>query len=499
MTAAVHQGRGWAQPAPATASGPAPGVEAGPTLQDRLSWIGQQLGRVPGEQALHLIGLGLVTGVFRVIDAQGPWLWWLALCLSAWALRAYLHRRLCSGPDWENPAALLRWDGRHRALLLLQGALTGLACAMYQPLASGANQSTLLIVVFVCVAGAIPSLLHRLRLFAVYAGVTAGPLAVAVVLDTADADHLHLVGSLVLLLVLVAWLLGSHLALVRHLLLQKARVEGMRREMSEQAAHAQAARLAAEVANQAKTHLIAAASHDLRQPLLALNLYGLRLRARLCEPRDLEVLDGVARGVQALETMLSDLLDYARCEAGAVAPRLQPIRVDTLYRRLLPQVAPSAFDRGLRLAWRGGHHTLWGDPVMVERCLRNLILNAVHHTDSGGVLVGARLRGGEVLLQVWDSGCGLHPQEQARVFEDHYQVPSESAPLAHRRQPLHAATATETETATSADAPRQGTGLGLGIVRRFSHLMGARVGLRSSVGRGTVFELAFRAQAGSAA
>ena len=476
MTAAVHQGGGWGQPARAIPFG----VESGPTLEDRLSWIRRQAVQAPGEQALQLIGLGLVTGVFRAIDAQGPWLWWLAPCLCAWALRTGLHRRLCAGLETASAAALLRWDRQHRALLLLQGALTGLACALYQPLASGVNQSTLLIVVFVCVAGAIPSLLHRLPLFALYATVTAGPLAAAVVLDTTDADHLHLVGSLVLLLVLVSWLLSSHLALVGHLLMQKARVEAMRRQLAEQAAHAQSARLAAEVANQAKTHLIAAASHDLRQPLLALNLYGLRLRSRLCEPRDLEVLEGVTRGVQALDTMLTDLLDYARCEAGAVAPRLQPIRVDAVYRRLLPQVAPCAFDRGLSLAWRGGQHTLWGDPVMVERCLRNLILNAVHHTESGGVLVGARRRGDEVLLQVWDSGCGLRPEQQTRVFEDHYQAPSE---------PTHCAHLAPTEAAT-----RQGTGLGLGIVRRFSHLMGARVGLRSQPGRGTVFELAFKGQ-----
>lgn len=483
MTAAVHQGGGWAQPDHVART------DSVPTLEDRLGWVHRQALRVPGEQALLLVGLGLITGVFRVIDDQGPWLWWLVPCLCAWLLRSWLHRRLVRQLSSAPAGELLRWDRRHRRLLLLQGSLTGLACSAYQPMASGVNQSVLLTVAFVCVAGAIPSLTHRLPLFAAYAALTAGPLALAVLLDTADIDHLYLVGLLVLLMMLVLWLMSSHLALVGHLRQQKARVDHLRGQLTEQVAQARSAHLAAEEASQAKTRLIAAASHDLRQPLLALGLHGLQLRSRLCQPRDVEVLDGLTRGVQALDTMLSDLLDYARAEDGALTPALQPVRMDLLYRRLLPQVTPCAFDRGLHLAWHGEHHTVWADPVMVERCLRNLILNAINHTDTGGVVVGARRRGNELLLQVWDSGCGLSPEAQRRIFEDYYCEPRATSTRASLRSPV---LVSRPDAVAAGTAPRQGTGLGLGIVRRFSHLMGARVSLRSRVGRGSVFELAFQ-------
>ena len=131
-----------------------------------------------------------------------------------------------------------------------------------------------------------------------------------------------------------------------------------------------------------------------------------------------------------------------------------------IYERLRPQLNPCAFDRGLDLRWLGGHRLVWADPDMLERCLRNLVTNAIEHTEDGGVLVLARSRGPFVVLQVWDSGCGLTAEHQSRLFE-----------------------------AGSTPARQGGRGLGLTIVRQLAHLMGAQLSVRSRLGRGTVFEL----------
>jgi signal transduction histidine kinase len=413
----------------------------------------------------HLLGMGVITGVLRDIDTQGPWHWWLLPCLCAWVGRWLLLERLGVRHGRLPAAQLLRWERQDRSLVLFQGAWTGAACGLYQPMASGLEQSTLMIVVFACVVSAIPSLLGRVHLFASHAALTVGPLAVAVLLDTSDAEHLHLVGSLVLLVALVVWMLASHRALVQHLLRQKSVAQRLRLQLAEQAARAQAAYLKAEQDSHAKSALIASAGHDIRQPLLALRLYALQLRAGQCGPLGEPILRAIDSGLNSMEAMVGDLLDVARAEVGAMAPQPTRVSMQELYVRLLPQVGPLALDKGLSLRWRGGHREVWGDAQMMERALRNLVLNAIEHTESGGVLVGARPQGSAVVLQVWDSGCGLDDEAQSRVFEDHYQV-----------RPEHG----------------RGCGLGLGIVRRLCHLMDAQVRLRSRRGCGTVFELRFR-------
>jgi signal transduction histidine kinase len=439
-----------------------------PSLVDRLSWIRKELRGTPMALTGHLLGMGIITGVLRDIDTQGPWHWWLLPCLCAWVGRWLLLERLGVWHGRMPAALLLRWERQDRALVLFQGAWTGAACGLYQPMASGLEQSTLMIVVFVCVVSAIPSLLGRVHLFASYAVVTVGPLAVAVLQDTADAERLHLVGSLVLLVALVVWMLAGHRALVGHLFRQRSLAQGLRLQLAEQAARAQAARLSAEQDSHAKSALIASAGHDIRQPLLALRLYALQLRAGLCGPREESILQAINCGLNSMETMIGDLLDVARAEVGAMAPQPTRVCMQDVYARLMPQVGPLALDKGLSLRWRGGHREVWGDAQMMERALRNLVLNAIEHTESGGVLVGARPQGSAVVLQVWDSGCGLDDEAQLRVFEDHYQV-----------RPEHG----------------RGCGLGLGIVRRLCHLMDAQVRLRSRRGCGTVFELRFRATA----
>ena len=315
-----------------------------------------------------------------------------------------------------------------------------------------------------------------------------GALALGLVPDPGGVDHLLLLGLALLVMGPLVWSLvwrlarrlKGHTAALAVLRRELERTQGLREQAWTLAQQEQAARAAAEIRHLGKTQLIATASHDLRQPLLALNLYERQLRERLRDPLDADLLDGVARSLQSLEAMLGDLLDDARCEAGAATAALQPVALAPLFKSLAYQVGPCALDRGLHLAWHGGHRHLWGDAVWVERVLRNLILNAIAHTAKGGVVVGARRRGSCIVLQVWDTGCGLQAHECERVFDDHYTTHDRTNSL-------------EGQSPGIGVPRRHGTGLGLGIVRRLSHLMGATVSLRSRPGRGTLFEVVFPA------
>jgi signal transduction histidine kinase len=225
----------------------------------------------------------------------------------------------------------------------------------------------------------------------------------------------------------------------------------------------------AEAASRAKTQFLAAASHDLRQPLHALGLFTESLRNRPHAPEQQLLVDNIHAAVASLDTLFTALLDLSHIEAGGVQVQSRDFQIEELWRRLRVHFDPVAFDKGLALHWRGGHRWAHADPVLVERIVRNLVANALRHAADGGVLVAARVRGDHLLLQVWDSGEGIAPVDQHRVFEEFVQV----GPAVR-----------------SADAgPRRGLGLGLAIVRRLAALMEAPIGLRSVPGKGSVFSL----------
>ena len=237
-------------------------------------------------------------------------------------------------------------------------------------------------------------------------------------------------------------------------------------QFADEKAQAEAAQRAAELANRAKTQFFAAASHDLRQPLHALGLLAEALRGRSRDEAVVQLVDSINGSVDALERLFSALLDITRIDSGGVEVRAQHFHVGELFARLRLHFEPTAFEKGLRLAFRGGAHHAHADPLLVERILRNLVSNAIRYTDDGTVLVSCRRRGDRLRLQVWDSGVGIAASEQARIFEEFYRVDDGSAL-----------------------PQRDGLGRGLATVERLAELMGTPLGLRSEPGRGTVFTL----------
>ncbi|MCC7215458.1 MAG: response regulator [Burkholderiales bacterium] len=245
----------------------------------------------------------------------------------------------------------------------------------------------------------------------------------------------------------------------------EARVAEKSEALEAQLEQTRAARDAAETANRAKTRFLAAASHDLRQPLHALGLFAARLSDRTRDPEDTALVARIATSVASLESLFSALLDISRLEAGVVAADARAVALDPLFARLANDFAPEAIENGLRFAVVPTRCTVRSDPVLLERILRNLVANALRYTREGGVVVGARRRGTQVAIEVWDSGPGIAPEHLDRVFEEFYQVGNPER-----------------------DRSR-GLGLGLAIVRRLAKLLGHDIDVVSQPGRGSVFRL----------
>ena len=221
----------------------------------------------------------------------------------------------------------------------------------------------------------------------------------------------------------------------------------------------------AEEANIAKSRFLAAASHDLRQPLHALGLFVQALEESPLANRERQVIGNIRHSVDAMEDLFNALLDISRLDAGVVQPCVSTIPLATVFDRVRFEYAPIARQKRVSLTVMKTSAHVVSDPSLLSRIVRNLLANAVRYTDRGGVVLGCRRRGNTVRIEVWDSGRGIPPERHAEIFREFYQLEN---PERDRRK---------------------GLGLGLAIVERLSHLLDHPVELRSSVGKGSMFAI----------
>ncbi|MDB5807576.1 MAG: hybrid sensor histidine kinase/response regulator [Betaproteobacteria bacterium] len=222
---------------------------------------------------------------------------------------------------------------------------------------------------------------------------------------------------------------------------------------------------AAESANLAKSRFLAAASHDLRQPMHALTLYLGALEGHDFEEAARGNLANARKCAQTMDEMFRALLDISRLDAGAVQTEVRGFALKPLLERIRMEFAPQAEARGLAFTVRTSEEIVHSDPDAVERILRNLVANAVRYTERGGILVGCRRRGAGLRIAVYDTGPGIAAEEQGNIFEEFYQVGN---PERDRSK---------------------GIGLGLAIVERLARLLAAPVAMDSRPGRGSMFGL----------
>ncbi|CAN7663866.1 hybrid sensor histidine kinase/response regulator [Variovorax sp. LjRoot290] len=229
--------------------------------------------------------------------------------------------------------------------------------------------------------------------------------------------------------------------------------------------HAQAAHRAAEEANLAKSRFLAAASHDLRQPIHAQGLFLEVLARSKLSAGQYDALANARATWQASAEMLDTLLDFSRIEAGVVEPQMQSFHLQPLLNKIENELAPQADAKGIVYRSRETDAAVHSDPALVGLILRNLVSNAIRYTERGGVLVGCRARGDQLLVEVWDTGIGIEPTQHQAIFREFHQLGN-----AERDR-------------------RKGLGLGLAIAQGLARALEQQLSLVSKPGRGTVFRL----------
>lgn len=240
-------------------------------------------------------------------------------------------------------------------------------------------------------------------------------------------------------------------------------------ELTRLNAELERARASAEEANQSKTRFLAAASHDILQPLNAARLFSTALVERGdpgAEPTGAQESADLARKIdaslEAVEEILTALLDMSRLDAGAMKAETSVFRIDDILNQLKLEFAPLAEDKQLRLHFAPCHHAVRSDRRLLRRLLQNLVSNAIKYTPKGKVLVGCRVRRGRMTIEIWDTGLGIPENKHKIVFQ-------------------------EFERLESGARTAQGLGLGLSIVERIARVLGHRIILESWPGKGSMF------------
>lgn len=217
-------------------------------------------------------------------------------------------------------------------------------------------------------------------------------------------------------------------------------------------------------ANRVKSLFLAAASHDLRQPVHALGLYIAQLHEAGAGAQQ-QLVEKIAASHGAVSELLDSLLDISQLDAGGIEPKPAAWYLNQVFTRVEQAIAPAAEANELRLRVRPSRLAVFTDVLLLERIVLNLASNAVRYTKRGAVLIGARRRGTHVSIEVWDTGAGIPEDQIERIFDEFYRLPGAS------------------------EGRARGLGLGLAIVARLARLLGAEVAVRSKLGRGSKFSV----------
>lgn len=234
-------------------------------------------------------------------------------------------------------------------------------------------------------------------------------------------------------------------------------------QLSEQREIAVKAREQAEQANIEKSRFLASASHDLRQPLHALNLFIGELSNRNREETIKPIIEKIGASTHALGDLFNALLDISKLDAGAVQPDKCSFEINSLLADLELEYFPLTDEKHLKFVVVPSTAIVHSDPVLLGNILRNLMANAIRYTEKGGILLGCRYRGDKLMIQVRDGGIGISVKDQKNIFKEFYQLNNPE-----RDQ-------------------KKGLGLGLSVVERTARLLGHRVEVISESGNGSIF------------
>lgn len=392
---------------------------------------------------------------------------WLALVVAMLVIRWHVLGRL---PAQSEISATRRL---HIAIALsaINGVIHGLSLGAFAFLPEFERALQSMVMIGLC-AGAVGTTAGYMPALLTYLLPTLGPLSVLWALSPGIAKSGWIQNSaaaLVALLIVILIALGRD---AFRLFRESFEIRLQQAELNRQLASALEQ---AEAANRAKTRFLASASHDLRQPIHTLSLFGAALSMRALDDQSRDIVQQINTALQILASQLDALLDVSKLDAGVV--RVNPARVNLrpFVERMHGEFEPAARSKGLALTLScevdGAVET---DPMLLERIVRNLIDNAIKYTDAGRVSLEVSAESDGFVLSVADTGRGIDAVEQARVFEEFYQI---NNPERDRTR---------------------GLGLGLAIVKRLADLLQIRLDMVSTPGEGTRFRLGIAA-AGHAA
>jgi signal transduction histidine kinase len=214
-------------------------------------------------------------------------------------------------------------------------------------------------------------------------------------------------------------------------------------------------------ANRIKDIILAAAGHDLRQPLQVISMTISALSRRPLTDRESRYVERSDRAIDQLVGALDELIEVSRVRYGMAQPQREPVMLGRLLQAIAEQWSTKAVEKGLRFRVRRCDATVESDPRMLSTILHNLIGNAIKYTNRGGILIGCRCRGAELWIEVYDSGIGIPEDRIETIFGELHQL----------------------------DPTREGLGLGLWIARSTAEVLGHELSVRSSVGRGSRFRV----------
>jgi len=385
--------------------------------------------------------------------------WLLALCLHQ-SLRVYHYRSyLRAGVESQQSE---RWGKLYIMAAATAGLIWGSAgVLMYVP-DSLAHQAMLVLILFgianvsTSTLAAFGPAFYALNLLMLL------PIIGRMLLDPGPARiYLAIPGIIVILVVL------SFGRTVNRIIAEskKRRFENLDliEDLRTQKVIAEQARQEAETANRSKTQFFAAASHDLRQPLHAMGLFAAALYEKIKDPEVLNIVKSINASVAALEGLFNELLDIAKIDSGVIKPNLTHFALESVFGRLRDEFSAEAAAKDLRLSVDGGAHIVTSDTLLLERIIRNLLSNAIRYTSAGEVALSARPADGKLRIEVRDTGVGIQPEDQERIFEEFFQLGNPGR------------------------TSKKGLGLGLSIVKRLCGLLGYSISLTSEIGKGSMF------------
>lgn len=453
---------------------------------------------VPAVLAANLVNSSLMVVALWTHADRRILLGWAAAVMTLTFARVALW--LCCRNRMALDAAVVRWGFRYTLGAAMSGVLWGSTAFLF---VHPGNPGSLILVSFVIGgmgAGAVTSLSAHLPAFHLYLLGSMLPLQLRLLL-LGDRVSLAMAGmATVYVIGLVIIGHNFNAALIRALVLneekqillatreqevqlrtadlQAANTDLEREITVRKAAEAklEEARAEAERANQAKSRFLAAASHDLRQPLQSMFLFAASLHRYIVHKKGIEALVRIERGLDILKGLLDSLLDLSRLDVNVIEPHIVVFPLRPMLDDIIAAYGRIAASKGIELQCGTLADTMVrSDPTLLGRMIRNLVENALRYTEQGCIVLSSHATGDTVRIEVADTGIGIAPEQLGRIFEEFHQVGNPERDKA------------------------RGLGLGLAIVQRLSLILGHPVEVRSQLAKGSVFSIELPAAVGTAA